>query len=119
VLHRVTFVHTIGRALPPLAAMFNAGPYEVGGGDDTVNRGTYTVGEDYQTAGIPSYRQIIDVGDFDRSRSVITTGCSGNPASPYYANQTPLWLACKYHPMPFSAEAIAEAAAGTLTIKPA
>ncbi|MCA1831847.1 MAG: penicillin acylase family protein, partial [Actinobacteria bacterium] len=27
VLHRVTFVHTIGRALPPLAAMFNAGPY--------------------------------------------------------------------------------------------
>jgi penicillin amidase len=118
-LHRITFAHPLGRALPPLAEILNLGPFAVGGGDDTVNRGTYSVGEDFQTGGIPSYRQIIDLGDLDRSRSVITTGCSGNPASPYYTNQTPLWLSGEYHPMPFSPGAIADAAAGTLTIKPA
>jgi penicillin amidase len=118
-LHRITFAHVLGRALPPLADLFNAGPYEANGGDDTVNRGTYTIGENFQTGGIPSYRQIVDLGDFDRSRSVITTGCSGNPASPYYANQAQLWLHGEYHPMLFSPEAIAAEAAGTLTIKPA
>jgi len=118
-LHQITFGHVLGRALPPLAELFNAGPFEASGGDDTVNRGTYTVGENFQTGGIPSYRQIVDLGDFDRSRSVITTGCSGNPASPYYSNQTELWLRGEYHPMLFSPEAIANDSVGTLTIKPA
>ena len=117
-LHQITFGHVLGRALPPLAELFNAGPFEASGGDDTVNRGTYTVGENFQTGGIPSYRQIVDLGDFDRSRSVITTGCSGNPASPYYSNQTALWLRGDYHPMVFSREAIANESVGTLTIKP-
>jgi penicillin amidase len=116
-LHRITFAHPIARALPPLAELFNAGPFEANGGDDTVNRGSYAAGEGFQTGGISSYRQIIDLGDFDRSRSVITTGCSGNPASPFYANQTPLWLAGEHHPMPFTPEAIAEAAVGTLVIR--
>ncbi len=116
-LHRITFAHPLGRALPPLAALLSTGPFEAPGGDDTVNRGTYVVGENFQTGGIPSYRQVVDLGDFDRSRSVITTGCSGNPASPYYSNQTELWLGGAHHPMLFSAEAIAAAAEGTLTIK--
>jgi penicillin amidase len=115
-LHQITFAHPIARALPPLAELFNAGPYEVSGGDDTVNRGTYSVGENFQTGGISSYRQIVDLGDFDRSRSVITTGCSGNPASPYYANQTPLWLHGEHHPMLFTPDAIQSEAVGTLVI---
>jgi acyl-homoserine lactone acylase PvdQ len=33
-------------------------------------------------------------------RATTTTGNSGHPGSPHYADQTALWLANDYHPLP-------------------
>lgn len=104
--------------MPPLGELLSAGPFEAPGGDDTVNRGVSNPGEDYAESAVSSYRQIIDLSDFDRSLSIITSGNSGNPASPYYRDQAEMWLTGEYHPMPFSREAVEKASVGRLTLGP-
>lgn len=117
-LHQVHFRHPLTTAMPPLDELLSAGPFEAPGGDDTVNRGVSNPGEDYAESAVSSYRQIIDLSDFDRSLSIITSGNSGNPASPYYRDQAEMWLTGEYHPMPFSREAVEKASVGRLTLGP-
>jgi len=117
-LHRVQFRHTIANAIPALDELLSAGPFEVGGGDDTVNRGVLHPAEGFADGAIASYRQIIDLSDFDASESVITTGISGNPASEHFADQAPMWAAGEYHPMPFTRAAVEQASTGRLVITP-
>jgi penicillin amidase len=116
-LHRVHFRHILAGAIPPLDELFSAGPFEVGGGDDTVNRGVLHPSEGFADGAIASWRQIIDLSDFDASLGVITTGNSGNPASPYFADQAPLWAAGEYHPLPFSRAAVEAATEGRLIVR--
>ena len=118
-LHRVHFRHLLAGAIPPLDELLSTGPYEVGGGDDTVNRGVLHPSEGFADGAIASWRQIIDLGDFDRSLGVITTGNSGNPASPHFADQAPMWATGDYHPLPFTRAAVQAAADGRLVISPA
>ncbi len=118
-LHRVHFKHILAGPIPPLDELFSAGPFEVGGGDDTVNRGVLHPSEGFADGAIASWRQILDLGDFDRSLGVITTGNSGNPASPHFADQAPMWATGEYHPLPFTRAAVEAAAEGTLVITPA
>ena len=118
-LHQVHFRHILASAIPGLDELFSAGPFEVGGGDDTINRGVLHPSEGFADGAIASYRQIIDLSDLDRSLSIITTGNSGNPASPYFADQAPMWAAGEYHPMPFTRPAVEAASAGRLVLAPA
>ncbi|MGH2783932.1 MAG: penicillin acylase family protein [Actinomycetota bacterium] len=117
-LHQVHFRHILANAIPPLNELFSSGPFEVGGGDDTVNRGVLHPSEGFADGAIASYRQIIDLGDFDKSESVITTGNSGNPASPHFADQSPMWATGEYHPMPFSRAAVEAASDAKLVMSP-
>jgi penicillin amidase len=117
-MHRVHFRHTIANAIPALDELLSAGPFEVGGGDDTVNRGVLHPSEGFADGAIASWRQIIDLSDFDASEGVITTGNSGNPASDHYADQAPMWAAGEYHPLPFSRAAVEAAAKGRLVLSP-
>jgi penicillin G amidase len=117
-LHTITFKHPLTTAMPPLGDLLSAGPFEAPGADDTVNRGVFNPGEDFLDGAVASYRQIIDLGDFDRSLSIINTGNSGNPASPNYRDQSELWVKGEYHPAPFSREAVEKASAGRLLLTP-
>jgi penicillin amidase len=117
-LHRVHFRHTIANAIPALDELLSSGPYEVGGGDDTVNRGVLHPSEGFADGAIASWRQIIDLSNFDASLGVITTGNSGNPASDHYRDQSPMWAAGEYHPMPFSRPAVEAASEGRLVLSP-
>lgn len=117
-LHLVHFRHPTTTAMPPLDELMSAGPFEVGGGDDTINRGVFNPGEDYGESAYSSYRQIIDLSDFDRSRSVVAVGNSGNPASDHYRDQAELWATGGHHPMPFSRAAVEDATKGRLLLNP-
>jgi penicillin amidase len=117
-LHRVHFRHVLANAIPQLDELLSSGPYEVGGGDDTINRGVIYPAEGFADGAIASWRGIIDLADFDRSLGVITTGNSGNPASPYFRDQSELWARGAYHPMPFSRHATEAAAVGRLLLVP-
>jgi penicillin amidase len=81
----------------------------------TVERrgGNGAVGADGAT-----YREIIDVADWDRSLTVNTPGQSGQPESPYYGNLLPIWANDEYFQMAFSRKAVDDAAAHRLTLKP-
>lgn len=50
--------------------------------------------------------------------AVITTCQAGNPFDHHYSNQIDLWRSGGTVPLPFTAEAIADAAVSTLTLTP-
>ena len=72
----------------------------------------------YDAEVIPSWRHIIDLSDIEGSVGTHTVGQSGHPASPHFRDFVPLWSKGEYHPLPFSREAVDEAAATTLKLLP-
>jgi penicillin G amidase len=64
-----------------------------------------------------SYREILDVSNWDRSLATNTPGQSGQPGSPYYGNLLPLWAENHYFPLVFSAGAIEKHTTHRLTLK--
>ncbi|MBM4309270.1 MAG: penicillin acylase family protein, partial [Deltaproteobacteria bacterium] len=67
---------------------------------------------------IPSMRMIIDLGDFDKSVRVNSTGVSGHPGSQWYGDQIEPWAKVKYHPMLWSREKVEAAAKHKLYLIP-
>ncbi len=53
----------------------------------------------------------MDVGAWDRSVGMNTPGQGGDPADPHYRDLFDLWAADRFHPMPYSREAV-ESVAG-------
>jgi penicillin G amidase len=65
-----------------------------------------------------SYREILAVGDWDRSLVTNVPGQSAQPASPYYGNLLPLWAENTYFTLAFSDDAVQRHAKHTLVLKP-
>jgi penicillin amidase len=108
-LHTAAFPHKA-------AATFDLGPVARGGDGSTVNS---TSGLDYrQTAGA-SYREILDVSDWDRSVATSVPGQSGQPESEFYGNLLPLWARGEYFPLLFSRAAVERDTKHILWLKPA
>lgn len=91
----------------PFIPAFNLPAVERGGGAGTV------------AADGATYREIMDVSNWDRSIVTNTPGQSAQPGSPFYGNLLPLWADNQYFPLVFSTEAVERAAAHRLTLKPA
>lgn len=109
----VTFKHPL--ALTQAArGRFNVGPFLIGGYADTVlsmtSRSNVDVG--------PSFRQILDLGDWDRSVATNAPGQSEWPASPHFSDLATLWAAKEYFPLAFSDDAIQQNAESTFTLRP-
>ena len=98
-MHARTFPH-------PLAREFDLPTVERAGGAGTV------------AADGATYREILDVSDWDRSLTVNVPGQSGQPGSPFYGNLLPYWTDNKYFPMVFTAKAVADATTHRLTLRP-
>jgi penicillin amidase len=65
-----------------------------------------------------SYREILDVSDWDRSLATNVPGQSGQPGSPFYGNLLPLWADNRYVPLVFSHKAVDANARHTLILRP-
>jgi len=65
-----------------------------------------------------SERVIYDVSDWDSSLSIHTTGQSGHPYSPHYADMLEPWSDIEYKPMLWSREAVESASVSQLTLIP-
>lgn len=107
-LHHVQFQHPV----PGIAA---AGDFARPGDGNTVNS---TSGPRFQQTAGASYRQIIDLSDWDKSVMTNTPGESGNPESPHYADLAQSWAEGQYHPMPFSRGAVEAATIERLVLVP-
>lgn len=108
-LHQSRFEH-------PLKIQAFHLPARPRGGDGTTLNATGS--GPWQTHGA-SFREVIDLADWDRSTMINVPGQSGQPGSPYYDNLYPLWADGKYHPMLFTRSAIEKAAGHRLVLKPA
>jgi penicillin amidase len=116
-LHTATFIHILGTK-PPLDKLLNVGPIETGGDGDTVNAAAFNRNIGFNQLGLPSYRQIVDLGDFSKSVSMHTTGQSGQPLSKHYNDFVEPWRKIGYHPMLFRREDIEREEENRLTLIP-
>lgn len=108
-LHQIHFRHPLNsRAL-------DRGPVSRPGDASTVNS---TSGTGFQQNSGASYRQILDLSDWDRSVMTNVPGESGDPNSSHYGDLIEDWAAGKYHPLPFSRKAVEAAAVERITLIP-
>lgn len=116
-LHTVTFHHPL-ELLPGAKAIFNIGPLTRPGDTYTVNNTNYA-GEKFDQVSGPSYREILDVGNWDESVVMNAPGQSGQPGSPHYSDLVPLWNQTKYFPMLYSQGSVEKQAKDRLVLEPA
>jgi penicillin G amidase len=76
-------------------------------------------GPSYSEAYGASYRQILDVSDWDKSVMTNVPGESGVPGNEHYSDLVVPWSKGEYHPMPFSRQAVEEATEEKITLVPA
>jgi penicillin amidase len=136
-LHQITFREdTLGSSgIGPLELYFNSGPHAVAGAAGAVDNTSYRfrraypdpTDPSYKPAGLaksfevtngPSYRLVIDMGDLDGARIVVTTGNSGNPFDAHYGDLIDDWLAGGLVPLPFTRVGVSTATVSTLTLMP-
>jgi penicillin amidase len=70
-----------------------------------------------QTVGA-TFREVIDVSDWDRSVATSAPGQSGQPGSPHFSDLAKLWGDEHYFPLPYSDSAVSANAEATLLLIP-
>jgi penicillin amidase len=112
-MNAIRYQHPLGRVF--LFRFFNLGSRPSCGDAFTVKVNYLTA---HKTSWSASYRQIIDLSDWDKSVCVISSGQSGHFMSRFYDNQVPFWIEGEYHPMIFSRAAVEKNTSATLFLKP-
>jgi penicillin G amidase len=106
-LHQVEFTHAMA-IQKPMDKVFNAGPHPIPGDTDTVFQSSIRPDLPYAAnLAIPSYRQIVDLADWDRSLWIKPPGQSGQLGSENFSDQVLPWLSGKYFPMLWSKDKVA------------
>jgi penicillin amidase len=111
-LHQVPWRHPIGAASPVVDRLFqlSRGPFPIGGDEDTPNQAGCNLWREFEaTFALASYRQLFDVGEWDRSLFVLPPGQSGHPGSRHYADLLDLWRDVEYAPLLFSRAVVDQA----------
>jgi penicillin amidase len=118
-VHYAGFHHPLGQQ-KPLDRIFDRGPFPYGGDTNTVWQAAFVPKLPIRPEGgfTASWRQILDVGNWDASIGVHTTGQSGHPASPHYDDMIPMWLSGEYHPLLWTRERIEAHLEARLTLEP-
>lgn len=113
-LHSATFQHPLA-VNAQTASLFNVG---------AISRGGYaltpfsTGGKGFsQTAGA-TFREIMDVSDWDKSVATSAPGQSGQPSSPHFSDLAKLWADESYFSLWFSDSAVSANAETTLLLEP-
>ncbi|MCE4053426.1 penicillin acylase family protein [Pseudomonas sp. Au-Pse12] len=76
------------------------GPLQAGGDHNTLNSAAYRWGQDFTISDTPALRLIVDFGLSEPLMGLNSSGQSGNPASPNYANGIDGWLKAQYLSLP-------------------
>ncbi len=92
-LHLAHFRHA-------LVPAFDLEPARRGGNGSTVNATSSVVG--FQQNAGASFREVIDLADWDNSWATSTPGQSGQPGSAHYGDLLELWRKNEYFPLAYS-----------------
>ncbi len=91
-VHKASFPH-------PLASRYDLSPVSRGGDGNTVYA---TGGANFQQRSGASFREILDLADWDRSVVTNVPGQSADPRSPHYGDLLELWGKDRYFPLVYS-----------------
>ena len=118
-IHKTSFEHPLhSLADGDLADAMQIERYSRGGSRNTTNN-TWSGNEELTVDGGASYRQVIDVGNWDAAKMTNAPGQSGDPRSPFYDNLLEGWANDEYFPLLYSREAVEANSAITITLLPA
>ena len=112
-LHRVLFKHPLA-VTQAARRLYNVGPFAQGGYAGTVMSSFTRLNVDVGA----SFRQIADVGDWDRSVATNAPGQSEWPRSPHFSDLARLWAADTYFPLAYSDHAVQASTETTLVLIP-
>jgi penicillin amidase len=116
-VHRVSFRHPLD-GLPGAPDLFATPPREAHGTSHTLNNNGYEHGRRFDVIGGPEFRMVVDFADLDATETVLTTGQSGQPGSPHYADMTEPWRLGRYIHLPFTPTAVERASTDTVHLEP-
>jgi penicillin amidase len=114
-LHQARFAHRLGVGEDG-RALFDLGPLPRPGYGYTVNM---TGGGDYAQNDGATFREVLDLSDWDNSVATSAPGQSGQPGSPHFGDLLPYWSEGRYFPLAFSRAKVEEVAAHRLVLDPA
>lgn len=117
-LHSVRFSHALSAGGFPLRWFFSRGPFPMPGDSWTVRKASVDDRSPYSVTDLASYRQVLDVGNWDATLAINTTGQSGHPMSPHYFDQNAMWREGALRSFPFSRAAVEKARAHRLLLTP-
>ena len=119
-LHTAEFRNgTLGESgIAPIEALFNRGPFEVGGGTSIVNAMSWSPIDGYEVLAIPSMRMVVDMSDFDASTAIHSTGQSGHAFGAHYIDMAEPWATGETFPMLWSETAVRTDSENVLTLTP-
>jgi len=118
-MHTLTFNHPLASGGKLLEAIFNRGPFPLGGDLTTIwatGTSMYNL-ESNQVIG-PPYRMIVDLDNLDNSLSILVPGQSGHPYARHYDDQVDAWFDNGYHPMLYNRQDIEKGAHHNLKLIP-
>lgn len=119
-LHNLTFTHAFAQK-QEVFDFLNIGTYAIGGDPDTACQMSWKPQKPFDGGGEivgPSYRQIIDLGNFSNSVTMLVPGQSGNPQSSHYDDQVEMLLNNYYKPMFWERKDVEENAKHVLELTP-
>jgi len=117
-VHALHLTHAAARRRP-LGLILNAGTLRVGGSIDTVMATSYMPADPFATRLFaPSWRQVMDVGNWDACTGVHSPGQSGQPASRHYRDLRKRWLRNRQHTLHWSDDAVRRNARSRLVVRP-
>ena len=118
-------MHTILPQHPMLNAVsgdlrrkLQPGPFETGGSAYTPNQAQYRESDFRMTNG-PSFRMVVDVGNWDNSRAVNFPGQSGDPDGRHYSDLAKMWINGEYFPLLYTRAAVEKATELRIVLQPA
>ncbi len=117
-IHHLTLLHPFGERWF-LRLIFNVGPVPMPGSTDTVAASAFNPREPFATTmWAPSWRQILDPGNWDLSSGIHYPGQSGQPGSRHYRDLMKRWLRNEQLPLPWTTTNVQAAIKSTLILTP-
>jgi len=113
-LHRVEFKHMLASD-EATRGVLDAGSAATSGDLNTVNA---AAGAGFKHTHGASFRQILDLSDWDNSVATSVPGQSGQPGSPHYSDLLAMWAKGNYFPLLFSRSSIERHTKQRLVLEP-
>jgi penicillin amidase len=117
-LHHALIAHPLAAAVDPATrAKLNVGPFAKQGSAATPNMSSYDP-RDFRQTGGPSFRVVVDVGNWDNSRAINSPGQSGDPDSPHYRDLADMWLKGEYFPLLYTRKRVVADTVRRIVLQP-